>query len=122
MIIELLRFTKMVKSLCEFEYFTVFLKNRNFTTKIKRSKVTDYAALTILYKGISNCFTETMHEGTNLYNHHSSSLALCILETPKCVTLANSADPDEMQHDAAFHQGLHCLLRFKQPSWAEAHN
>ena len=35
----------MVKSLREFEYFTVILKNRNFTSKIKRSKVTDYAAL-----------------------------------------------------------------------------
>ena len=23
-------------------------------------------------------------------------------------TLTNSEDPDEMQHDAAFHQGLHC--------------
>ena len=23
--------------------------------------------------------------------------------------LANSADPDEMQHYAAFHRGLHCL-------------
>ena len=31
-------------------------------------------------------------------------------------TLANSEDPDEMQHDAAFHQGLNCLLRLKQPS------
>ena len=28
--------------------------------------------------------------------------------------LANSEDPDEMQHKAAFHQGLHCLLRLKQ--------
>ena len=26
-------------------------------------------------------------------------------------TLANSEDPDEMQHNAVFHQGLHCLLR-----------
>ena len=26
--------------------FTVFLKNRNISSKIKRSKVTDYAALT----------------------------------------------------------------------------
>ena len=26
-------------------------------------------------------------------------------------TLANSEDPDEMQHNAAFPQGLHCLLR-----------
>ena len=31
-------------------------------------------------------------------------------------SLANSEDPDEMQHNAAFHQGLHCLLRLKQPS------
>ena len=29
-------------------------------------------------------------------------------------TLANSEDPDEKQHNAAFHQGLHCLLRLKQ--------
>ena len=35
------------------------------------------------------------------------------------VTLANSEDPDEMQHNAAFHQGLHCLLRFKQASGTE---
>ena len=42
---NLLRFTKMVKYLPEFEYFTVFLKNRNFISKTKRSKVTDSAAL-----------------------------------------------------------------------------
>ena len=30
-------------------------------------------------------------------------------------TLANSEDTDEMQHIAAFHLHLHCLLRFKQP-------
>ena len=30
---------------------------------------------------------------------------------PKCIwdTFANSEDPDEMQHYAAFHRGLHCL-------------
>ena len=26
--------------------------------------------------------------------------------------LANSADPDEMQHDAAFHLGLHCFTKY----------
>ena len=36
-------------------------------------------------------------------------------------TLANSEDPDEMQHNAAFHQGLHCLIRLKQPSGTEMH-
>ena len=29
-----------------FSFFTVFLKNRNISSNIKRSKVTDYAALT----------------------------------------------------------------------------
>ena len=28
------------------------------------------------------------------------------------LTLANSADPDEMQHTAAFHLGLHCLSKY----------
>ena len=28
--------------------------------------------------------------------------------------MANSKDPDEMPHRAAFHQGLHCLLRQNQ--------
>ena len=37
-------------------------------------------------------------------------------------TLANSEDQDEMQNNAAFHQGLHCLLRLKQPSGTEIHN
>ena len=42
---NLLNFMKMVKCLPEFEYFTVFLKNRNFISKIRISKVTDYAVL-----------------------------------------------------------------------------
>ena len=38
-------------------------------------------------------------------------------------TLANSEDPaDEMQHNAAFHQGLHCLLRSKESSGTEIHH
>ena len=35
----------MVKCLPEFEYFSVFLKNKNIIFKIRRSKVTEYAAL-----------------------------------------------------------------------------
>ena len=37
-------------------------------------------------------------------------------------TLANSEDPDEMQHNVAFHRGLHCLLRLKQPAGTEIHH
>ena len=36
---------KMVKCLPEFEYFYCNLENRNFISKIRISKVTDYAAL-----------------------------------------------------------------------------
>ena len=41
---------KMVKTLPEFKYFSVFLKNRNFFSKMRISKVTDYAGLA-LFKG-----------------------------------------------------------------------
>ena len=41
----MLRSTQLVKCLPEFEYFYCILENRKFISKIKRSKVTDYAAL-----------------------------------------------------------------------------
>ena len=37
-------------------------------------------------------------------------------------TFTNSEDPDEMQHNAVFYQGLHCLLRLKQHSGTEIHH
>ena len=43
-------------------------------------------------------------------------LTHCTLVTPKLCTFTNSEDPDEMPHNAAFHLGLHCLLRQKQTS------
>ena len=44
---NLLRFTQMVNVYLYLIIFTVFLKNRNFISKIGRSKVSDYAALNI---------------------------------------------------------------------------
>ena len=35
-------------------------------------------------------------------------------------SLANSADPVEMPHCAAFHQGLQCLLELKKSSLGRA--
>ena len=53
-----------------FSYFTVFLKNRNISSKIKRSKVTDYAALTkVLYIPFKNTLVgvdETMGDSFSL--------------------------------------------------------
>ena len=47
---------------------------------------------------------------------HSFSEKSALLDTlktgaPYTGVLGNSEDPDEMPHNAAFHQGLHCLLR-----------
>ena len=36
-------------------------------------------------------------------------------------TLASSEDLDEMPNNAAFHQGMHCLLKQKQSSVKEIH-
>ena len=36
----------------------------------------------------------------------------CFLLPTIDLVLANSADPDEMPHDVAFHLGLHCLPKF----------
>ena len=36
--------------------------------------------------------------------------------------MANSDDPDEMQHDAVFHLGHHCLRRLKGPTGTEIHH
>ena len=35
-------------------------------------------------------------------------------------TLANSEDPNEMPHNAALHQGLHCLFRQNQSEKKQA--
>ena len=42
-----------------------------------------------------------------------------LTRNPLTGTLANSEDPDEMPHDVAFHQGLHCLLRHNRSSEEE---
>ena len=36
----------------------------------------------------------------------------CIYFSKMRLILANSHDPDEMTHHAAFHLGLHCLLKY----------
>ena len=36
----------------------------------------------------------------------------CISISEHCLNIANSADPDKMQHYAAFHMGLHCLPQY----------
>ena len=43
------------------------------------------------------------------YDKYFEELKVCIQETPKRVLLQTAKDPEEMQHNAEFHQGPHCL-------------
>ena len=52
-----------IPDLCTITYFfTVFLKNRNINSKIKRSKVTDYAALRRLKCFCQGCGVGEKHK------------------------------------------------------------
>ena len=37
----------------------------------------------------------------------------CISVPEDCFILANSVDPEVMEHSVAFNLGLHCLLKFQ---------
>ena len=39
-----------------------------------------------------------------MLNHDACCIKICIL--------ANIADPDELLHNAAFHQGFHCMIKY----------
>ena len=41
--------------------------------------------------------------------HVTISKKYCVLLSEDLFTFTNDVDPDEMQHYAAFHLGLHCL-------------
>ena len=56
------------------------------------------------------------------YNNYNNKEDKIIRILRVLLTFANCIEPDEMQHTAAFHQGMHCLLRFKQPSATEIHH
>ena len=47
-----------------------------------------------------------------MYVSRPRSINPLYIGNPRTGSLANSEDSDEMPHNAAFHQGLHCLLRF----------
>ena len=53
-----------------FSIFTVFLKNRKIISKMKRSKVTDYAALTLLYVLTTSGVTILKH---NVISHSDTT-------------------------------------------------
>ena len=55
--------------------------------------------------------TDESHE---IYKTLFGFLILCVHGNPLTGTFANSEDPDEMQHNAAFHQGLYTVVKVKR--------
>ena len=55
--------------------------------------------------GIVHC----TYLGISGYNFQKNVVFFCL---KIFFTFTNSVDPDEMQHHAAFHLGLHCLPKF----------
>ena len=44
--------------------------------------------------------------------HSGYNLKKCIILPEDLYIFINSVNPDEMQHNAAFHLGLHCLQKY----------
>ena len=61
----------------EFKYFTVFLKNRNIISKMKRSKVTDYAALSY-HLSLSSLFCLFLSGRFTCFTVHSPKMLILI--------------------------------------------
>ena len=56
---------------------------------------------------VSTC-TLYKYLGCNMWSKWENQILICFHSTDN---LANSEYPDEMPHNVAFHQGLHCLQR-----------
>ena len=54
----------------------------------------------------------TTNLGWSIIYIKGSHVTISILSLKIALFLANSVDPDEMPHFAAFHLGLHCLLKY----------
>ena len=73
-----------------FSFFTVFLKNRNIISKIKRSKVTDHAALKLVglrsavvtIPGHTNLLFKTICHMYNSFVRIRTLLALILINLP----------------------------------------
>ena len=77
-----------------------------------------YFVLSIFEWPFYTCFTvlgndHKMGWPTVLIVGHRFQFPVAFLTLKIVFVLANSADPDEMPHYAAFHQDPHCLLKAK---------
>ena len=80
--------TKKVKSIPDFFFFTVFLKNRNIIFKMKISKVTEYAALTSLtFMGTINTIPENLNGGKGQFKFHTQLEPIPLFVFWQCITL-----------------------------------
>ena len=73
----------------------------------------------------SSCWFDTINLGRSILDIEESqvlnSKKNCISSSVGCFSLeANSGDPDEMLHYAAFHLGLYCLQKYAYTGFIKA--
>ena len=73
----------MVNVYLNLSIFTVFLKNNNFISKIRISKVTDYAALKIVRHTVVLVFR---YEGELLWRRADILFQTCIFDPATCTS------------------------------------
>ena len=65
--------------------------------------------------GFSHAYFDTISMGLPIVYFKGTKVEVsklwCISVNEVLLIIANSADPNEMQHCAAFHQALHCLTK-----------
>ena len=69
------------------------------------------------FDGFSPIYIDTISMGLSILYFKGSQVEFFLnysvfLSLKVVLILANSVDPDEMQHYAAFHLGLHCLPKY----------
>ena len=79
--------------------------------KLSKIKVNPFQTNGIIHKAIYN-----ITSGWSIEYIEGSQVIIseifCIFSLKIDFALANSIDPDEMPHNAAFHLGLHCLHKY----------
>ena len=78
--------------------------------------ITEYAALTVSILVDFPIHIDKINMGLPIVFFKGSQVKFSkcdvFLSVRVVLILANSADPDQMQHYAAFHLGLHCLPKY----------
>ena len=94
------------------------MQTTNAQTSMRIPAVYSVPLLFPIWK-LATCPKYILVSSYHFINAKIFELTLLYSGNPYWDALTNNEDPDEMPHDAAFHQNQHCLLRLNQSSEKE---